>query len=71
MSEVLWAYRTTSKRPTRVTPVTLAYGMKVIIPTEIDMSTSKTVVHDQMENDKELKRKLDWADESEKLQLSG
>ena len=45
--------------------------MKVISPTKIDMSTSKTVVHDQMENDKELKRQLDWADESEKLQLSG
>ena len=41
---VLWAYRTTSRWPTGATPFALAYGMKVIIPTEIDMPTAKTVV---------------------------
>ena len=30
-----WAYRTTSRRPTRVLPFALTYGMKAIIPTEI------------------------------------
>lgn len=31
--DVLWAYRTTSRRPTRVTPFSLTYGMEVVIPT--------------------------------------
>ena len=41
---VLWAYRTTFRRPTRITHFVLAYGMEVVIPTEIGMPTAKTVV---------------------------
>ena len=41
---VLWAYRTTNRRPTRVTPFALAYDMEVVIPTEIGMPTVKTIV---------------------------
>ena len=65
MFGVLWAYRTTSRRPTGATPFALAYGMEVIIPTEIDMSIAKTVVQDQKDNDEELIRQLDWADEKQ------
>ena len=32
---VLWAYRTTSRRPTGTTPFAVAYGMETNIPTEI------------------------------------
>ena len=35
--------------------------MKVVIPTEIGMPTTKTIVQDQRDND-ELIRQLDWAD---------
>ena len=59
---VLWAYRTTSRLPTRATPFALAYGMEAIIPTEIGITT-KTVVQDQRDNDEELIRQLDWANE--------
>ena len=45
------------------TPFALAYGMEVIIPTEIGMPTAKTVVQDQRDNDEELIRQLDWANE--------
>ena len=34
---VLCAYRTTSRKPNRVSPFTLTYGMEAIIPTEITM----------------------------------
>ena len=37
--------------------------MKVIIPTEISMPTAKTVVQDQRDNDEELIRQLDSANE--------
>ena len=47
------------------TSFALAYGMEVIIPTEIEMSIAKTVVQDQKDNDEELIRQLDWADENQ------
>ena len=37
--------------------------MEAIIPTEIGMPTAKTTVQDQMDNDEELIRHRDWADE--------
>ena len=35
--------------------------MEVIIPTEIGISTAKTAMKDQMDNDEELIKQLDWA----------
>ena len=60
---VLWAYWTTSRRPTWATPFTLAYRMEVVILTEIGMPIVRTTVQDQRDNDEELIRQLDWADE--------
>ncbi|RVW13311.1 hypothetical protein CK203_088988 [Vitis vinifera] len=59
---VLWAYRTTSRRPTGATPFALAYGMEAIIPTKIGMPTVKTIVQDQRDNNEELIRQLDLTD---------
>ena len=53
---VLWAYQTTSRRPIRATPFSLAYGMEAIIPTKIDMPTARKTVQDQRGNDEELIR---------------
>ena len=36
--------------------------MEFIIPTEISMPTTKTVVQVQRDNNEELIRQLDWAD---------
>lgn len=43
---VLWAYRTTNRRPTRVTSFALAYGMEVVIPIEIGLPTVRTIVQE-------------------------
>ena len=43
--------------PTWVTLFALAYGMEVIIPTEVGMSTAKTVVQVQRDNDEKLIRR--------------
>ena len=37
--------------------------MEVVILTEIGMPTARTTVQDQRDNDEELIRQLDWADE--------
>ena len=57
------AYRTTSKRPTGATPFVFTYRIKAIISIKIGMSTAKIVVQYQMNNDEELIKQLDWADE--------
>ncbi|RVW14330.1 hypothetical protein CK203_099083 [Vitis vinifera] len=60
---ILWAYRTTPRRPTGNTPFALAYGMDAIIPTEIGLPTIWTEAGKQDDANAELGRNLDWADE--------
>ena len=63
LPDVLWAYRTMPGRPTGNTPFALAYGMDVIIPTEIGLPTIRTVVQGQKNENLQLERNLEWADE--------
>ncbi|KAL6345085.1 hypothetical protein AAG906_013568 [Vitis piasezkii] len=64
LPEVLWAYRTTPGRPIETTPFAPTYGMDVVIPTEIGMPTAKIFVQGQKNENHELERHLDWADET-------
>ena len=41
---VLWAYRTTARKPTGISPFAITYGMEAIIPMEIGMPTIRTYV---------------------------
>ncbi|RVW44577.1 hypothetical protein CK203_116538 [Vitis vinifera] len=61
---VLWAYRMTLGRPTGTTSFALTYGLKAIIPTKIGMPIAKMVVQCQRDENQELERHLDWADEA-------
>ena len=63
LSIILWAYKTTSRRPTRVTPFALAFGMEVVIPTEIGMPTVRTTMQESRSKGQDLERHLDWVDE--------
>ena len=60
---VLWAYQTTPGWPTKTTSYALTYGMEVVIPIEIGMSTTKTIIQGQMDENHELGEHLDWVDE--------
>ena len=53
----------TLEQPIENTPFVLAYGMNAIISTEIGMPIARTVVQGQMDEDQELERHLDRADE--------
>ena len=59
---VLWAYRTTARRPIGISPFALTYGMEAIIPTEIGMPTLRTDVPEQANADLVIKD-LDMVDE--------
>ena len=62
LPEVLWAYRTTSWKPTGVSPFTLTYGMEAIIPTEIGMPTLQTEIPEKA-NIEALAKDLDMKNE--------
>ena len=59
---VLWAYRTTSRKPIGMSPFALTYGMEAIIPTEIGMPTLWTEISGKT-NTKAITKDLDMADE--------
>ena len=60
------SYGLTFRRPTGATHFTIAYGMKTVIPIEIDMPTAKMVMQGQKDNDKELEKHLNQANEIRK-----
>ena len=47
LSGVLWAYITTARKPTGISPFAITYGMEAIIPMEIGMPTIRTDVPEQ------------------------
>ena len=59
---VLWAYRTTARKPTRISPFALAYGMEAVIPTEVGLPTIRIDTPDS-ENAESIVRELDVSDE--------
>ena len=59
---VLWAYRTTARKPIDVSPFTLTYGMEAVIPTETGIPTIRTATPES-ENEGSVIRELDTSDE--------
>ena len=59
---VLWAYRTTARKPTGIFPFALTYGMEAVIPTEIGLLTIRTATPES-ENAKSVVKELDTSDE--------
>ena len=59
---VLWAYRTTARKPTDISPFALTYGMESVIPTEIGLPTIRTATPEP-ENEGSITRELDTSDE--------
>ncbi|XP_071729109.1 uncharacterized protein [Rutidosis leptorrhynchoides] len=47
---VLWAHRTTSKKSNGETPYSLVYGMKVVLPAEIQVLSSRTATENNEGN---------------------
>ena len=55
LPSVLWAYRMTTKMPTRETPFRLAYGSEAVIPTEVGLITYRVGNHDESRNDEAIR----------------
>ena len=59
---VLWAYRTTARKPTGISPFALTYWMEAVIPTEVGLPTIRTDTP-YSENAESIVRELDVSDE--------
>ena len=62
LAGVLWAYRTTNQKPTRVSPFTLTYGMETIILIEMGVPTLRTE-NPEKANTEAIAKDLDMIDE--------
>ena len=51
LPNVLWAYRTTARTPTRETPFRLTYGTEAIIPIEVGVTSIRREVLREENND--------------------
>ena len=60
---VLWAYRTTSRTPTREMPFNLTYGTEAVILVEVGLTSLRKEFFDEQSNDGKLKLSLDCLDE--------
>ena len=63
LPNVLWTYRTTSRRSTGETPFSMTYGVEAIIPREIGSPTLRTNAFTSDGNDELLEKNLDLVEE--------
>ena len=52
---VLWAYKTTTRTPTRETPFWLAYESEGIIPAKVGLTSYRVDNHNERKNDKAMR----------------
>ena len=63
LPNVLWAYRTTARTPTGETPFRLTYGIEVMIPVEVGVTSTRRAMFNEEGNDNKLRLNLDCLDE--------
>ena len=56
---ILWAYRTMTKVPTRTTPFRLTFGTEVVIPVEVGLTSIHVKTFEERKNQQELNSNLD------------
>ena len=54
LPSILWAYRTTTRMPTRETPFRLTYGSEAIILVEVGLTSYRVHNHDESKNDEAM-----------------
>ena len=63
LPNVLQAYRTTTRTPTRETPFRLTYGTEAVIPVKVGVASIRQEVLREEDNDDQLRINLDCLDE--------
>ena len=63
LTNVLWAYRTITRVPTRETPFRLTFGTEAIILVEMGLTSFQVKIYEDQKNQQELNGNLDLIDE--------
>ena len=63
LPSVLWAYRTTARTPTGETLFRLTYGVDVVIPAEIGLTSYRVQNYMKDKNEEAMRLQLDLVDE--------
>ena len=63
LPNVLWAYRTIARTPTRETPFRLTYGTEAVIPVEVGVTSISRKAFSEEGNEDKLQLNLDCLDE--------
>jgi hypothetical protein len=57
--EALWAYRTTTRTPTGMTPYSLVFGGEAVLPLEVQITSLRDATHEKLSEDESIKLRLD------------
>ena len=63
LPNVLWVYRTITRTPTGETPFRLTYGIEMMIPVEVGVTSTRRATFNEEGNDDKLQLNLDCLDE--------
>ena len=67
--ESLWAYRTTTRTATRMTPYSLVYGGEAVLPLEVQIASLRVAIHEKLTEDQTAKLRLRELDRLEEKRL--
>ena len=56
--ESLWAYRTTTRTPTGMTPYSLVYGGEAVLPLEVQIASLRVAIQEKLTEDEAAKLHL-------------
>ena len=56
--ESLWAYRTTTRTPTKMTPYSLVYGGEAVLPLEVQIASLRVAIQEELNEDESAKLRL-------------
>jgi transposase InsO family protein len=65
----VWVYRTTTHTSTRMTPYSLVYGGEAVLPLELQITSLRVVIHENLTDDEAAKLRLNELDNAEKKRL--
>ena len=59
IGEALWAYRTTFRTMTQVTPYSLVYGVEVVLPLECQIPSLRIAIQEGLSNEDNVRLRLE------------
>jgi hypothetical protein len=65
----VWAYRTTIRTSTRMTPYSLVYGGEAVLPLEMQIASLRVAIHEKLTDDEAAKLRLNELDNAEEKRL--